>query len=110
MHNEVTRNDSEELVCDCPGSPWVCRTSGWYCGNCGQWQCTITGRVSVRDSEPFHNLKSVARTFFGKHGAHQWSGICLAEDPVITYNLGEADIAYMVAVRNYLSTSNTRDS
>jgi hypothetical protein len=63
MADEVTRNDSEESLCDCRSHAWVCRTSGWHCCHCGRWQCTITGRDAIRDPEPFHDLKPVARRF-----------------------------------------------
>lgn len=95
MSDEFTRAEPQDSVCDCHSSAWVCRTSGWYCCHCGRWQCSITGRVSVRDPEPFQHYNPFARghtkpfDFFGAD-----------KDPVITYDLSHVEVALFEAFTN----------
>jgi hypothetical protein len=96
MSDELTRNDSEESVCDCRSSAWVSRTGGWYCCHCGQWQCTITGRVSIRDPEPFHDLKPLSRGHVGK----PFTPSDRTKDPFIACDLSEIDYALFEAFTN----------
>jgi hypothetical protein len=96
MSDELTRAESEDSVCDCPSSTWVCRTGGWYCCHCGKWQCTITGRVSVSDPEPFHDLKSLSKRYVGE----SFAPAGFTTDPVITYSLSETDLALFEAFTN----------
>lgn len=101
MSDELTRAESENPVCDCSSSAWVCRTGGWYCCHCGKWQCSISGRVSIRDPEPFHDLKPVARAFVRKHGSKNWTDLGPVEDPLIAYDFTEAERAIYEAYYNW---------
>ena len=38
---------------NCFASRWRLTGASWYCVGCGRYQCTVTGRVSVRNPEPF---------------------------------------------------------
>lgn len=96
MPDEVTRNDSEESVHDCSGSAWVGRTGGWYCCHCGQWQCFITGRASIRDPEPFHDLKPLAK----RHAERVVVALDPALDAIVTYTYSEIDYALFEAFTN----------
>lgn len=96
MADELTGNDPEEHVHACGDSPWVCRTGGWYCCHCGKWQCSITGRVSIRDPEPFHDLKPLSR----RHVGEPFNPFGPAEEAIISYDLSEVELALFEAFTN----------
>lgn len=109
MSDELTQPGPEDSVHDCLSSTWSAGSGGWYCSHCGQWQCTITGRVAIQRPDLYQpdrerDLKSLARAYVKKHGTEDWSdlGYVQAEDFIKPFI--EADQSFLAQwYREYFS-------
>lgn len=97
MNEPTESSQPENPLCDCVSPSRVGRSDGWYCAECGGWLCSLTGRVSVRDLEPYtySEPKRVARAYVRKHGADAWVDLGPVEDLTVSYSYSEAEQALL---------------